>query len=401
MIDLNQEITIKWTRATKKYYESIGYTFTEYGDEFIIRAKDLKESSGVKVRITCDCCGKPRDIVYGVYNKTIKKNNGIYLCNNCGLVQRDRERWPKEEMFGRFIQFCTRNFYEPISTINDYKNVKEKLYYKCPIHGVQSIIVDNIRADSVGCSGCLAKIAGDRRRSDIDEIIEIVESKGNKLLNPEDYVDYRTKNLIIECGICHDTFVTSLSSQVNSDGACLKCGYRKTGDNLKLTVEDLNKIYNTNEIMLLNPQDYIDCKTRNLKFKCIVCGETFITSKSNYDNGTKKCHSCSRYKSTGEELVEKFLLENDIEYDFQHHFDDCRDTKTLPFDFYLEQLNAIIEFDGRQHFEPIFGQESLESTQKHDKIKNQYCKDNDIKLIRIPYWESQNIAQIISNELNI
>jgi len=73
----------------------------------------------------------------------------------------------------------------------------------------------------------------------------------------------------------------------------------------------------------------------------------------------------------------------------------------LPFDFYLLMHNILIEFDGKQHFEPISYGMSSEKAEKsflklkqNDKIKNKYCLDNNINLIRIPYTE-KNIENVL------
>lgn len=69
-------------------------------------------------------------------------------------------------------------------------------------------------------------------------------------------------------------------------------------------------------------------------------------------------------------------------------------------------LNVAIELDGEQHFKPInFGgsntNESFEERIIRDNIKNAYCDDNNITLIRIPYWDFNNIDKILSESLNI
>ena len=74
----------------------------------------------------------------------------------------------------------------------------------------------------------------------------------------------------------------------------------------------------------------------------------------------------------------------------------------LPFDFYLPKYNSCIEFDGIQHYEPVEhfgGQESYDYTVKHDKIKNEYCKNNGILLLRIPYYK--NVEEELNNFLFI
>jgi very-short-patch-repair endonuclease len=76
--------------------------------------------------------------------------------------------------------------------------------------------------------------------------------------------------------------------------------------------------------------------------------------------------------------------------------------KKLKFDFYLPNYNLCIEYDGRQHFEPIDffgGEKNFEIIKKRDKIKNEYCLNNNIHLIRIPYNEYKNINSILHNEI--
>lgn len=78
-------------------------------------------------------------------------------------------------------------------------------------------------------------------------------------------------------------------------------------------------------------------------------------------------------------------------------FHDCRDSYALPFDFYVPLLTVAIEYDG-QHFEPVEyfgGAERFEVTKRHDAIKNQYCIDNGIKLLRIKYPEFERVEELI------
>lgn len=60
------------------------------------------------------------------------------------------------------------------------------------------------------------------------------------------------------------------------------------------------------------------------------------------------------------------------------------------FDFYLPNLQGapvIVEVDGEQHFQPIYGRQAFLKGQEHDRQKNSYCLANNIKLYRIPYWK--------------
>lgn len=98
-------------------------------------------------------------------------------------------------------------------------------------------------------------------------------------------------------------------------------------------------------------------------------------------------------KSSGEYLIGQILQKINISYQTQKVFQGCFNpeyTNYLRFDFYLPDYNCCIEYDGEQHFRPVEhfgGKEKFQRQQQLDNIKNQYCKDNNIKLIRIPYTD--------------
>lgn len=109
-------------------------------------------------------------------------------------------------------------------------------------------------------------------------------------------------------------------------------------------------------------------------------------------------------RSKGETRIEKALCDLNVLYSPQHSFDDCRDIMPLPFDFYIANSNIVIEYQGMQHYEPVEyfgGEEAFQLRIKHDKMKADYCARNGIKLIVIPYWDFENIEEILKAELNI
>ncbi len=122
-----------------------------------------------------------------------------------------------------------------------------------------------------------------------------------------------------------------------------------------------------------------------------------------------RCPKCK--SSKGEKAISEWLDKSNIFYKIQYTFEGCRDKLPLPFDFVIfnkeNKLILLIEYDGKQHFEPVnFGgisderaKENFEKIKLHDQIKNDYCKQNNIPLLRIPYWEFDNIEEILKNEL--
>lgn len=114
-----------------------------------------------------------------------------------------------------------------------------------------------------------------------------------------------------------------------------------------------------------------------------------IVLGSNLRTGHTQSCGCIK-RSVGEFQIEHLLKENNIFYNKEKIFDDCRNVDTnrpLRFDFYINN-QYLIEYDGEQHFIKSRWNEErdfLEKRRERDEIKNKYCKEHNIPLIRIPY----------------
>lgn len=127
-------------------------------------------------------------------------------------------------------------------------------------------------------------------------------------------------------------------------------------------------------------------------FKC-NCGNTFERSIYKWMDGRDLCINCSQVQSSYERLFEEYLIDKKYKYKKEYRFNDCRDEKPLPFDFYITSLDCLVEIDGQQHFEPTkfdgdidIANKKFALQQKHDNIKNNYCKNKNIPLLRLPYF---------------
>lgn len=131
------------------------------------------------------------------------------------------------------------------------------------------------------------------------------------------------------------------------------------------------------------------------------CGNKINVVKSNLISGSVASCGCLK-TSNGEYVIEQFLKDNHIFFKKEYTFDDLKSEKNYPlrFDFYLPDYNLLIEYDGVQHFKDITFLNSS-TIQTHDKIKNQYCKENNLSLLRIPYTKFNNIKNILRENLQI
>lgn len=202
---------------------------------------------------------------------------------------------------------------------------------------------------------------------------------------------------------------------MNKDGYIVKTNLYniKEGVNPNDTIFDVSNKYSID-----NMKHYLSINQPNIelisneycgakeyyKFKC-SCGNIFSTTWGYLRSlSDARCPICSNRMSNIEHKVFLWLKENGVEFISQYSFDDCKDVSKLKFDYYLPFYNKMIEVDGEQHFAPIrFGSISQEqaeinfrSNSKRDKIKNDYCLEHGIELLRIPYWQFDNDDYILT-----
>lgn len=131
---------------------------------------------------------------------------------------------------------------------------------------------------------------------------------------------------------------------------------------------------------------------QSLLFRC-SCGNEFVTSLTYFQTGKARCEVCAKSISGYELTFKRYLDESGIKYIQQYALNQCRDTLPLPFDFFLPEYNCLIEIDGEGHYHPCNfnrisykrAKETFDITKRHDLIKDKFCKNNDINLLRMPY----------------
>ena len=131
--------------------------------------------------------------------------------------------------------------------------------------------------------------------------------------------------------------------------------------------------------------------------ECLNCGKKFLVRGSNLKEGLSKSCGCVK-TSHGEQKIKAFLLNNNIKY-----YQEYRLPNNQRFDFFIENLNLAIEYNGQQHYKAIDffgGEKTFKRRQELDEQKRQYCKNNSIKLIEIPYWDYNNIENILNKVIN-
>lgn len=202
-----------------------------------------------------------------------------------------------------------------------------------------------------------------------------------------------------------DVVIKDFQDAQNAHSPSKYCYYENTlGNNWKSSV-DAKERFEIVSKELKNP--FIDIigeyksAHNKIECKCLKCGETFYLRPDHIRRGIG--HSgCN--KSLGEERLEKYLKEHNINYIGQYRFGDCvRKERDMPFDFYLPDLNIAIEYDGIQHYKPVVkfgGEEGFAELKLNDYFKTNYCIEHNIKLIRVPYTEYDSMEEFLNNYFN-
>ena len=262
----------------------------------------------------------------------------------------------------------------------EYKNKKTKLLWECK-DGHQWTSVPN----SSWCPYCVSN-----KKPTIEEIRKEAKSRGVKLLSTE-YKNSKTQ-LLWECKEGHQYYAIPYSA--NNKRLCKECASKIVSAKLRLPIEDLQALAKRNGGKLLSTE-YI-FKQKKLKWQC-ADGHIFNKVMSKVKNG-QWCPKCSRYLNEDKcRYILEFLLQTEFEK-----------TRILlgngqELDGYSQKYQLAFEYNGIQHREKTkhFHREniSFERQQQRDENKRKLCQEKGIKLLAIPDYAVNNLADWIVNEL--
>lgn len=270
-----------------------------------------------------------------------------------------------------------------VEAVEEYIGARTPILHRCIIHDVVWSVIPYSVLKGHGCKMCGVDKRDSILRRTQEEYIQQLMQKAPNIELVGNYVNATTP--VSHYCKKHDVTWDATPDNILSGHGCKQCGNEKMS--IRFTkpreqyIEELKSI--NPSIMCIG--EYVNMNT-NVMHRCLVCGNEWETKPQLIKIGSG-CPQCS--ESHGERLVRQYLESHSIKYVFQKKFDECRNVHPLPFDFYLPEYNSIIEYDGEQHFRPIEwfgGDEGFNNLLKRDEIKNEYCKENNIPILRIPYY---------------
>jgi very-short-patch-repair endonuclease len=375
------------------------------------------------IRLWCKLNSKPFELISEAYInnkgklewKCLEKNcgeifkstwNDIY--NGCGCGYCNGKQAGLSNCLATKNPKLTKEWHptknDSLTPYNVTPNSTKRVWWQCLVdsrHEWKTDIVSRNKGN--GCPYCYGRYATEENNLLIinPKMCGDWNYQRNKKL-PQEYTTTSHYKVWWKCKKCNHEWYVSINSR--SDGAgCPACAG-------KIPTETNNLLFNNSELCKewdysrnkKNPEEYTPFSHQEVWW---ICGEGHKwkagIKERNYGNGCPRCND-----SKGEKAVEKWLKQNNIEFIPQYKFDDCKNIRKLPFDFYLPKFGYCIEYDGEFHFKPArFSKDKdkmlkkLIQTQTNDKIKTNYCLKNYIPLLRIPYLNYDNIEQILANNL--
>lgn len=338
--------------------------------------------------------GYKYNLSYSNLYNAYKRNNNIAIFFNKNIYTIDNIR-----NYLKIINPTTELVSDNVS------NAKEICEWKCLQHGeIFKKSWNEIKNGHYNCSKCsdvLRKKRYDKRRNSLEDIkikalndynIEIISDEYINNLTLLDFICNKHKDK----GVQKKAWATIISNKL----PCTYCSKEDTLKKMTKSQEQFEKeVFETHGDKYEVISEY-KTSAQKVRCKCKKCNKEFEIKASHLIDG-HGCRNC--IKSKGEECIELFLLNNGIKYIREYRFFDCIGVcKTLPFDFYLEEYNICIEYQGIQHYKPVElfgGEKQFKIQQINDEIKREYCKNNGIKLIEISYKDFKRINEILSTSI--
>lgn len=329
--------------------------------------------------------------IHGTFSQTPRRHLSGFGCQKCSFLKKITNQTKTTEKFIEEARSIHGNFYD--YSLTNYKNSKTDVKIICKLHG-EFLQNPHHHLNGHGCSKC-AGCKPLTKQVFVQRANEIHMNKYNY-----NFLEYTSLNNKVDilCSV-HGLFSQNALNHLHGAG-CPSCS-----GSIKHTTESfIEKCKFTHG----ERYDYscVDYKNNKENIK-IICKEhgAFLQRPIHHSRGSG-CPKCK--SSRGEKIIRNILENNNIKFTEQKKFSTCKNIKELPFDFYLDDLDVLIEYQGEHHFEPksktrMFGASNTRGAYlkvKHsDQIKSTWCQNNNKKLLAINYEDIDKIEEIFIEEI--
>ena len=346
-------------------------------------------SDGVKTIISFICSKHEDKGIQKMNLQTLRKCHGCKYCAGRG----------------RTTDSLIKDLNNPnIEILGEYQYSNSHIKCKCKIDGTVWDSTPYRLLAGQGCPICGRILSATNRRKTTKSFNNEVAMK-NPTVEPIGEYPGIFNKMQFRCKMCSYIWETTPDRIINAKCKCPICTHKRAVKNMTKTNEQFLK-----ELAIVNPdlEPLEPYKTdhEKIQVRCKRHDFTWYAAPNKILHKRTGCPKCIAYNN--EKEIISILERWGYKVESQKRFDDCRDKNTLPFDLYIPEVNVLIEYDGEQHYQPILykGMNNIkdavashQTTMKHDLIKTEFCKAHLIPLIRVPYWEADNMESFLFDEM--
>lgn len=279
------------------------------------------------------------------------------------------------EQFKKEVEELGGGLYTLLDT---YKGSREKVRLRHEVCGNIYLVKPNVFLQGNRCPYCY----GTHKKTTEQFKKEVFEIVGNDYQVLGEYKNNKTK-LKFRHLVCGNNFLMTPSNFLLKGQRCPICANKTRGPH-KDTFNFKKEVYELvgHEYQVLG---VYKGNKKKILIKHIKCGHSYLVRPNDFITGYR-CPYCSQ--SRGEHIIGKILCSFDIKYEYPKKFADLKDSHTLHYDFYIPGQRILIEYQGKQHYQPVEhfgGNESFKKQQFHDNLKRRYAREHGYNLIEVPY----------------
>lgn len=243
------------------------------------------------------------------------------------------------------------------------------------------------------CSNCSETVSQIKVR-------QILKNNNLEFIKWDNQIDSNGKiifRVIFKCPECGQITNRRVWEVINSCDTCGYCGigHRRKKSHEQFLLEVQKKFPGEYEIL----DQYISAK-KKIKVRHLDCGFIFEITPDNLLQG-RGCPRCNRYNSKGSKKIKEWLEQNHISYTTEKTFPWSNQKR---YDFFVQEYNLLIEFNGIQHYQPIpffLKNRTFKEQQESDIFKKEKAIENGYNFLVIKYDEIEKIPSLLEGSTTI
>jgi len=354
--------------------------------EITYREKWILEPRMALCKLNFECkCGNPFKVDFNTFKGGNKRR-----CNKCTFDETGMGMRYTYEDIKRYIEAESGSNCKLLS--KTYEGNHKALHLECSCGNDFYRALAEFKGESLfKCQEC----TGAPIHHTYEEVYNDLKEHNIKLLST-DYIG-NNNNLDIQynCGFIANRDYANIRKSKYKCPHCIKVGYGRDTEQLRREIDEITN----HEYTLMS-----EYKTMNDKvlIRHNICHITYAVTPHNFLDSGNRCPFCTT--SHNETYINNHFTKNNINFTPQFTYDDLIGLGggLLKYDFAVfedkekTKLQYLLEYDGEFHYFPIISDKQLRYQQEHDRRKNVYCDDNNIILVRIPYWDQKNLIEILN-----